>query len=271
MRQPPLLVLLLVSVSCGPATLHDDPPEYPSVATLTPDESRAPQAVTVTAQARPEVANETTLEIRAPREGERIRRGPVMLDLALEGAAPGDVIAHVVVDDAPSITLAELGEPINLTERMEARGGLTEGTHVLRVFLSGSNDESIKAPTALAMTTFHVGEQTDPIELDRDAPLLTYHRPMGCSRSDAPVLLDFHLLSGALSDTLKVRYMIARRGEDPDELLTGEIAHWTPHHIEHLPRGEYSLRLTLVDGAGQQVPGVFNDTTRAFSVAERCD
>jgi hypothetical protein len=53
--------------------------------------------------------------------------------------------------------------------------------------------------------------------------------------------------------------------------VSGEITSWQPHYIENLPVGEHEIRLTLIGPDGEPVEGLFNDTTRTFSVAESCE
>ncbi len=78
------------------------------------------------------------------------------------------------------------------------------------------------------------------------------------------MLLDFYLDNVDLApDGHKVRYTI--------DDVSGEITSWTPHYIENLPVGEHQIRLTLIGPDGEPVPGLFNDTTRTFSVAESCE
>ncbi|HEY8432336.1 MAG TPA: hypothetical protein VIL20_28380 [Sandaracinaceae bacterium] len=210
-----------------------------------------------------------TIRITAPRNGQRIARGDVMLRLTLRNwplePEPGRHV-HVIVDNEPYIAVRDVSQPINLNQLVQQNLGheLAQGTHVVRVFPSRGHHESVKTDGAFAVVVFHYGAPTEGFSFDPSAPLLTYSRPKGCNPAGERVLLDFYLSNVELSrDGHRVRYEIDGEG--------GEITEWVPHWIENLPIGEHTIRLTLVDAQGQGVPGPFNDTTRTITIAESCN
>lgn len=208
------------------------------------------------------------VRITAPRDGQRIARGRVDLRLAVRNwplePEPGRHV-HVIVDDEPYIAVRDVSRPIDLTELVRQHLGhdLAQGTHVVRVFPSRGHHESVKAEGAFGVVVFHYGAPTAGFSFDASAPLLTYSRPKGCNVAGDRVLLDFYVSNVELArDGHRVRYEIDGRG--------GVITSWAPHWIENLSAGEHTIRLTLLNAAGEPVPGPFNDTTRTITVAASC-
>ncbi len=234
------------------------------------EEPPAPPVRVVAGEREPIEGPAPTLRILAPRSGQRIARGDVMVRLQLRNWAlapdPGAHV-HVIVDNEPYIAVRDVSQPLNLTQLVHDNLGhdLAPGTHVLRVFPSRGHHESVKTPGAFAMTVFTVGQPTEGFSFDADAPLLTYSRPKGCYTAGQRVLLDFYLTNTELSETVnRVHYVIDQGG------LEGDITEWTPYWIENLPAMEHTIQLSLVDAQGQPVPGPFNATTRTIRVAESC-
>ncbi len=209
-----------------------------------------------------------TLRIAAPRSGSTVRTGSVMLRLAVTGwplEAPAGRHVHVIVDDEPYIAVRDVSAPIDLNALVAANLGheLAEGTHVVRVFPSRGHHESVKEPGAFAVTVVHFRRATEGFAFDAAAPLLTYSRPKGCNAAGERVLLDFYVSGATLgADAHRVRYTLDGR--------SGEITEWAPHWMEGLRAGEHTLRLELLAPDGSAVPGMFNDTTRTFTVAASC-
>ena len=77
------------------------------------------------------------------------------------------------------------------------------------------------------------------------------------------MLLDFFVANTELgTDSHRVRYTL--------DGTSGLITSWVPHWLENLGDGEHTIRLELLDAAGNPAAGMFNDTTRTFSVAATC-
>ena len=236
------------------------------------DMEAPPSPVRVVAgQRTPLEGDSPTVRILAPRDGQRIGRGDVMLRLRVANwelqPDPGRHV-HVIVDNEPYIAVRDVSEPLNLNELVRENLGhdLEEGSHVVRVFPSRDHHESVKTDGAFAMTTFHYRSPSEGFEFDADAPLLTYSRPKGCNAAGERILLDFYLTNVDLAeDGMRVRYNI-------DGALTGDIVEWVPHWIENLPAmPQHTIQLQLVTADGEQVPGPFNDTTRTISVQDSCE
>ncbi len=225
----------------------------------------------VAAERTPIEGSNPTLRIVAPRMNQVIRSGDVMLRLQLRdwelGDAPGKHV-HVIVDNEPYMAIRDVSSPLNLTQLVQENLGhaLAEGTHVVRVFPSRQQHESVKTPHAFAMTVFSVGHATEGFDFDPEAPLLTYSRPKGCYTAGQRVLLDFYLTNTELAENgNRVHYVLDHGG------LEGDITEWAPHWFENLPELEHTIELSLVDAEGNAVPGRFNDTTRTFRVAASCE
>jgi hypothetical protein len=208
-----------------------------------------------------------TLRVTAPRAGQTIRRGPVTVRFTLtnwELASPTGPHVHVIVDNEPYIAVRST-DAFDLAALVQQNLGheLAEGTHVLRMFPSRGQHESVKSAGAFAVVVFTYGHATAGFSFDPTAPLLTFSRPKGCNPSGQHVLLDFFVANTELAtDGHRVRYTL--------DGTSGLITSWTPHWLENLTDGDHTIRLELLDIAGNPVPGMFNDTTRTFTVAASC-
>ncbi len=137
------------------------------------------------------------------------------------------------------------------------------GNNLLLAFLSRSYHESVKAPDAAVITSFQVGESTEGPQIDIDAdPIMFYSRPKGTYKSSAgsKVLLDFYLRNATLSkDGHQVRATI-----DGESWMLNE---WAAYFVEGFDVGTHTVRLELLDAAGNLVPGAFNDSgDREFTI-----
>jgi hypothetical protein len=277
---------LLLALGCGGSS---ERAEYPSTASTDPtaDEMGLATADAGTEEAPPEAeappappppmvvqgittaieGDVPTLRVTAPRANQTIRSGPVMVRFNLqhwELASPAGPHVHVIVDNEPYIAVRAT-EPFDLAALVQANLGhpLAEGTHVLRMFPSRGQHESVKDPGAFAIVVFHYGHATEGFSFDPTAPLLTFSRPKGCNPMGTHVLLDFFVANAELgTDSYRVRYTL--------DGTSGIITSWLPHWLENLSEGEHTIRLELLDHMDNPVPGMFNDTTRTFSVAGTC-
>lgn len=287
MRNWLVLGIALALASCGGG---NERAEYPSTASTDPSADEMGLASADAGEPEPEPEPEATppsppppmvvqgittaiegatptLRVTAPRAGQTIRSGAVMVRFNLqhwELASPAGPHVHVIVDNEPYIAVRAT-EPFDLAALVAANLGhpLAEGTHVLRMFPSRGQHESVKDPGAFAVVVFNYGHATEGFSFDPSAPLLTFSRPKGCNPSGSHVLLDFFVANAELgTDGYRVRYTL--------DGTTGLITTWVPHWLENLSDGEHQIRLELLDVAGNPVPGMFNDTTRTFSVAGTC-
>lgn len=174
---------------------------------------------------------------------------PAQLGLANSGK--GQHI-HFIVDNGPysahyepTFSSDKFGEP---------------GNHVVLAFLSRSYHESVK--NLGKNKSFVVRQIGDGEKADLNAPHMFYSRPKGTYKGEdtKKLLLDFFLLNTDLSeDGNKVQVFV----NDTEFLLT----EWKPYVIEGLPLGEVTIKMQLIDGAGNPVPGPFNSVTRTVTLA----
>ena len=160
---------------------------------------------------------------------------------------------HVILDNQPYIPHYST-DPFTFEE-------VAPGTHTIRAFPSREWHESIKDEDAFAMVTFHVGEEDGENVPDRMAPLLTYSRPKGeyAGEDGKRVMVDYWVRNCSLSEAdYRVRMRVD--GSAQDFIL------WEPYWLEDLTPGEHEITLELIDPERFPVEGVFNTTTRTFTV-----
>lgn len=169
--------------------------------------------------------------------------------LVLASSPKGQHI-HLVLNEEPYLARYE--------PRFEER--LEPGRYRAVAFLSRSYHESVKAPAAVAVTSFVVGDPSGEAP-DVGGPSLVYSRPKGTYRGkDArAVLLDFYLLNTKLSPEGN-RVVVTVAGHD------FTLTEWTSYVLRGLPDGEIDVRLRLVDETGRTIPGPYNDVTRTITV-----
>ena len=160
---------------------------------------------------------------------------------------------HLIVDNGP---YSAHYEP-NFTKEFE------EGSYVVLAFLSRSYHESVKNGNAFVVKQITVGNPSEVEAVDFGAPHMFYSRPKGTYSGEdtKKVLLDFYLLNTELSaDGNKVKATI-----NGSEFIIDE---WTPYQIEGLPIGEATIKLELIDAAGNPIPGPFNTVERKVTLTE---
>jgi hypothetical protein len=218
---------------------------------------------------RPVVGPPPRVQIVRPKNQALIAHGPIMAKLLVTGwklaPAPGNHV-HVKIDDSKEFAVRDVSKAFALDERYEKETGepLSEGTHILRVFLSRPNHESVKVPSAFDSIVFHHRSRTAGWSFDRDRPMLTYSRPQGCA-SDPDRLLDFVVtnINGLSRKGYRVQYVI-------DGVHFGTLFSWTPYQIRDLSQGKHAIRLTLLRPDNSPAPGRFNDVTTSFEVSDSC-
>ncbi|MBF9236134.1 hypothetical protein I2I05_01885 [Hymenobacter sp. BT683] len=141
---------------------------------------------------------------------------------------------------------------------------IPDGQHAVLSFLSRSYHESLKHRGAYDLRIINVGNVTPtgaPI-IDVNAPNLFYSRPKDTySGADARrIMLDFYLVN----TTLEPGGNRVRATINGTEFM---LERWMPYQMEGLPAGENTVKLELIDGSGNLLPGAFNSVTRTFTVA----
>ncbi len=160
---------------------------------------------------------------------------------------------HLIVDNGP---YSAHYEP-------KFKNEMTAGTHYVVAFLSRSYHESVKNADSFIAKKMVVGNAGDDMGVNLEEPTLIYSRPKGeYSGADTEnLLLDFFLLNTTLSESgNKVRATI-----NGQEFM---ITEWAPYVIKGLPKGEATVKLELLDSAGNMIPGGFNSVTRTVALMD---
>lgn len=248
------------------------------------------------------------LKIVSPAPGSTVNTStvPVKLDLSgdLKGYQPGmnpdtkmGNHIHVILDNQPYEAYYNIdGGPFELRN-------VADGEHTLRVFASRPWHESYKNDGSFAMVKFTVkngnantnqpvttntGQQMSNANsnanatatpegkamqsstagaVDASKPLLTYSRPKGEYKgTDAdPIMIDFWLDNAQLTGDggeYRVRYSV-NGGE------AKFIENWQPLWLQGWTPGKHTVKLELVDKAGNVVDnGGYNSTTREITVVK---
>jgi len=161
---------------------------------------------------------------------------------------------HNIVDD----------QPYSAHYDLQFKKPIADGQHVVLSFLSRSYHESLKHLGAFDLRVITVGtppSDTPPLAFDTKAPHLFYSRPKDTyAGADAKkIMLDFYLVNTTLApDGNKVRATI-----NGTEFVLDQ---WLPYQMEGLPAGTATIKLELIDTAGQLVPGPYNSVTRSITV-----
>ncbi len=133
--------------------------------------------------------------------------------------------------------------------------------HILRAFPCRSFGESLKCDKCHIAMPFYYQDKKPTLDVDLSAPYLTYNEPQGTFEDPSqPILLDFYISNCTLSkDGYKVRITI---DDGNQRFLYG----WGPYYIYGLKPGTHRIQLELIDPQNEQVPGIFNDVTRTFTI-----
>ena len=212
---------------------------------------------------------EAQLQMRAPIAGATIPSGEVPFDYQISNfqltkMSGGPHMAmmansmkgqhiHNIVDNEP------------YTAHYETRfsKAIPDGQHVILSFLSRSYHESLKHRNAYDLRIINVGNAPAPATpiIDVKAPNLFYSRPKDTyAGADAKrIMLDFYLVN----TTLEPGGNRVRATINGTEFMLDK---WLPYQMEGLPAGENTVKLELVDGSGNLLPGRFNSVTRTFTV-----
>lgn len=162
---------------------------------------------------------------------------------------------HFILDNTPYVALYKPEHSFTLPINSE---------HYILSFLSRSFHESIKTEDASKLIKFKVNadgaieEQTTPTE-----PSVFYSRPKGEYKGadTEALLLDFFIANTTLEATgNKVKAEI-----NGQEFLLDQ---WVPYEILNFPKGEGTIRLTLVDKDGNALTGDNVSVERTFSVLD---
>ncbi|HRI00451.1 MAG TPA: hypothetical protein PK006_05295 [Saprospiraceae bacterium] len=159
---------------------------------------------------------------------------------------------HLIIDD----------KPYEAKYEPQFSYKVADGSHYVMAFLSRSYHESIKSPKAHVLVKAEIKDsgfvKVEPVT----APMLFYSRPKGIyiGKDAQNVMLDFYLSNCNLGNQYKVKAEVAGNSFVLDE--------WKPVLMKGLPMGEHTMKLSLVDSAGNLVNTPLNPVERKFTLQE---
>jgi hypothetical protein len=177
---------------------------------------------------------------------------------------------HVIIDNKPYYPVFDETKPFTLGDVVNG-DTLADGQHVMVVFPSRPNHESVKTKGALDVTEFYVGPAKDhPVDLKK--PVLVASRPKGNYAGDmaSHVLVDFQLLneSDKTFGDGKDHVHITVYGPGIADHLDADVTKiGTPFYLDALQTGAYTVKLELQDGKGTVLPGPLSSATRTINVS----
>jgi len=156
---------------------------------------------------------------------------------------------HLIVDTEPYIAKYE----------SSFTHDIPDGDHHILCFLSRSYHESLKTPTAFKAVKATVAGKSIQAMNDITEPMLFYSRPKGLYTGDdiKKVMLDYYLVNAD------------QPGYKVEADINGEkhlLDKWQPYYIEGLPEGDNTIKLSLLDSAGQLVNTPLNPVSRTFKL-----
>lgn len=163
---------------------------------------------------------------------------------------------HFILDNTPYVALYKPEHTFTVPVNSE---------HYLLSFLSRSFHESIKTAEAAKLIKFKVGADAKITEEPTPtAPALFYSRPKGDYKGDETnvLLLDFFVNNTTLSaDGNKVKANI-----NGQEFILDQ---WVPYEVLNLPKGEATVKLTLIDKDGNAITGDNVSVERKVNLLEQ--
>ena len=215
--------------------------------------------------------NDAMLEITGPTEGQTLPSGDsVAFSYNVTnyelGVPTADASQKPLANSAKGqhVHLILNNDPYHAIYQPEGfKLALDDGHYVALSFLSRSYHESVKNPEAYKVIQFTVGDgETE--DVDMSAPMLFYSRPKGTyAGEDAEqVLFDFYLVNTEIGEGgNQVRVTV--NGD-----TTMMVNEWKPFVLEGLPMGDNTVKIELLDSAGDLIDSPFNSEERTFTLEE---
>jgi hypothetical protein len=178
--------------------------------------------------------------------------------------AKGDKHVHLILDDLPYVAIYDASDSVPLSTLLGGRE-IKEGQHVLHAFASRPTHESVKSDKASAMVTFWVGKP-GAVTFDPAHPHVVFSRPKGANKGamGKNLLIDFYLWPHNLDGGRHVRATLS--GDTLPTPFAVDFATWAPKQIVGLPKGDYSVKLELLDSSNAVLPGPLTSITQKISV-----
>ncbi len=142
----------------------------------------------------------------------------------------------------------------------------SEGPHMLRVFPVRSWGEIIRDINNNDNKSFAVATFGGWSLAPNESPYLTYSEPSDLIKHKAgnPILLDFYLSNVTLSEG---GHYILLHIEGQNKHYSKKLSSWTPYLINGLASGNYSIKLSLHESSGREIPSLFSgENSRTITV-----
>jgi len=256
-----------------PPVTATPPPPPPPVVDAGPVAPPLPAVTLLPGAPSPDPTPAPTVRFVAPTKGQSIPADKVndfliKLDVKNWQTAPGSQHVHLILDNKPYKPIYDTKAPVKISE-LTGGNPLDEGQHVLVAFPSRPNHESVKLPGSVSIVEFFVGKpQKRTVDLAK--PFLIYSRPKGEYKGDMAnhVLVDFQLVNDKLADGKDhVHINVSGPGIDAATPLAADVTKFgTPYYLDNLQDGSYTVKLDLLTGDNQLVPGTWNSTTREIKI-----
>lgn len=279
-------ILFPLAVGCGGAddTLPPPPPPPPpppvaapppvTVAPTPPPPPPPPPVTLLPGAASPDPTTLPTVTIVSPAKEQRIPADkvaafPIKVKEKNWTPVTGGQHIHVIIDNRPYYPIFDEAKPFTIGDVVKG-DTLAEGQHIMVVFPSRANHESVKTKGAMDVTEFFVGAgKNHPVDLKK--PLLVASRPKGdyAGAMASHVLVDFQLLNETdktFGDG-KDHVHVTVTGQGIATPLEADVTHiGTPYYLDALQTGAYTVKLDLLDGHGAPIPGPLNSASRTINV-----
>ncbi len=258
-----------------PPATAETPPLPPPAVDAGPALPPMPAATLLPGAPSPDPVQAPTVKFLAPTNGQsiaadKVKDFAIKLDVKNWQTAPGSQHVHLILDNTPYKPLYDTKAPVKISE-LPGGDSLAEGQHVLVAFPSRANHESVKMANAVAVIEFWVGKPSKVKPVDVSKPFLIYSRPKGAYNGDMAnhVLVDFQLLHDTLADGKDhVHIAVSGPGIAAGSPLAADVTKFgTPYYLDNLQDGTYTVKLDLLSGKGEPVPGAWNSTTRDITVS----
>ncbi len=182
---------------------------------------------------------------------------------------PAGSYVQLVLDGRPVEPVTVFRGGLKLTD-LAGPDGLSEGEHVLSAHVCMSNRQSVKTPGGISVHRFWSGKKT-PGTYQSTGAMIVLGGPYGHYSGSAAdeVLIDYYLLNAVVGEKDHSVRMTLKGPGLPEEGTERFTREWRPWNIVSPHNGEYTLKVELLDSAGNAPPG--GTIVRTFTVDGRSD
>lgn len=191
------------------------------------------------------------LEMHTPGQYEQLSSGPV------EFAYDVKNFEYAREGDGAFLTVNLNNQFISAHNQPSFTLELDNDNYAALTFLTLPNGVSLKHYGAYVFRQIQVGASQSRV--GEETPMLFFNQPRGRFKADQEVPLDFYIVNAELTPNgMRVKAELGNQVFLLDE--------WRAWKIKNLPKGEHSIRLSLVDDNDNLVESPFSSVTRSFTV-----